>query len=121
MTPDKIRERLYMERVIVVLRENTAAACVEKARALAAGGLKVAEVTFTTPDAADAIARIAKANQGWVGAGSITAIKQAEAAVAAGAQFLVSPVHVKPVAAWAKARRVLYIPGALTPQEVCDL
>lgn len=121
MTPAAVRERLYADRVVVVLRETTAAACVDKARALAAGGLKAFEVTFTTPGAAEAIAAIARGGAGFVGAGSVTTIKQADEAAAAGARFLVSPVMVKPVAAWARRRKMLYVAGALTPQEICDV
>ena len=118
MTPDQVRERLYAEKVIVVLREKTEALCVEKARALAEGGLSVLEVTYTTPGATAVIAALAKAGPGVVGAGSILEVGQAEAATAAGARFLVSPIHVAAVAAWARAHGVLYSGGASTPQEI---
>jgi 2-dehydro-3-deoxyphosphogluconate aldolase/(4S)-4-hydroxy-2-oxoglutarate aldolase len=119
VTQDRVRERIYDERIIVVLRENAAALCVDKARALLAGGLSVMEVTFTTPGAVEAIREIRKKLSGClVGAGSVTTVKQATSAVAAGATFLVSPVFVKPVAAWAKSRKILYSAGALTPQEI---
>lgn len=120
MTPDRVRERLYAEKVIVVLRERTEALCLDKARALAEGGLSALEVTYTTPGATAVIAAIAKAGPGVVGAGSILEVGQAEAATAAGAQFLVSPVHVPAVAHWAAEHQVLYSSGALTPQEIWD-
>jgi 2-dehydro-3-deoxyphosphogluconate aldolase/(4S)-4-hydroxy-2-oxoglutarate aldolase len=74
---------------IVVLDEPSQAAPL--AEALAEGGLPVAEVTFRTPAAEDCL-RIMAARPGMVvGAGTVTTAGQVEQAVAAGAQFVVSP------------------------------
>ncbi len=120
MTVEQVRARLYAEKVIVVLREKAAGIVVEKAAAVAAGGLRALEVTFTTPDAAEAIRAIGQAKLGLVGAGSITSLAQAKEAFDAGARFLVSPVFVGTIAAWAGRRKMVYIAGALTPQEIFD-
>ena len=64
------------------------------ARALVAGGVKVIEVTMRTPVAMEALARIVSevSVEGVIaGAGTVLSRHQAEDAVAAGAQFLVSP------------------------------
>ena len=118
MTPDRVRAALYAERIVAVLRERDAATCLAKARALAAGGLRALEVTWTTPGAAGVVRGIARARLGLPGAGSIMSVAQAREAVAAGAVFLVSPVVVAAVLTWARRRNVLYIGGALTPSEI---
>ncbi|MEK7767094.1 MAG: 2-dehydro-3-deoxyphosphogluconate aldolase, partial [bacterium] len=61
MTPDRVRAALYAERIVAVLRERDAATCLAKARALAAGGLRALEVTWTTPGAAGVVRGIARA------------------------------------------------------------
>jgi 2-dehydro-3-deoxyphosphogluconate aldolase/(4S)-4-hydroxy-2-oxoglutarate aldolase len=120
MKADEVRTELYRERVCVVLREKSPEAALAKARALREGGLRALEVTCTTPGAAAAIAELAKQGIGLPGAGSVVRLEQAKEAVAAGARFLVSPVHVRDVSAWAREQGVVYLAGALTPQEALD-
>ncbi|REE95289.1 bifunctional 4-hydroxy-2-oxoglutarate aldolase/2-dehydro-3-deoxy-phosphogluconate aldolase [Thermomonospora umbrina] len=75
---------------VVVLRD--AADAVPLARALVAGGLPAIEVTLRTPAALEAVERIAaEVPDAVVGAGTVVAPGQAEAAAGAGARFLVSP------------------------------
>ena len=61
------------------------------AAALVAGGLPVAEVTFRTPVAVDAIRVMAARGDLLVGAGTVLTADQVDQAVAAGAEFVVSP------------------------------
>ena len=87
--------------------------------ALAAGGLKVAEVVFRTDRALDCLAAVAdQVPQMIVGAGTILNVQQAEAAVAAGAQFIVSPGLDEGVVAAAKNRGLPVYPGIVTPSEL---
>ncbi len=118
MSADKVRERLYEERTVVILRERDAATVRRKARACRDGGLTIQEVTWTTPSAAALIAEFTKEKLGTIGAGTILTVAEAKTAAAAGAKFLVSPVFTPAVSAWAKRNKVLYIPGAATPQEI---
>nr|WP_300337901.1 bifunctional 4-hydroxy-2-oxoglutarate aldolase/2-dehydro-3-deoxy-phosphogluconate aldolase [Actinomyces sp.] len=60
-------------------------------RALVAGGITTAEVTFRTAAAADAIRAMSEIEGLTVGAGTVVNPAQVEAAVAAGAQYIVSP------------------------------
>lgn len=102
------------------MRAGDAAEAVEIAAALAEGGLRAIELTFTTPDAADAIAEARRLLDPdlLLGAGTITESEQAAAAVEAGADFLVSP-HLDPVLLEAMlASGLLVLPGVLTPSEV---
>src|SRR2546423_15460778 len=83
-------------------------------------GIRSLEVTLNTPGALEAIrrARTRFGEEVSVGAGTVRTVADVEDAVAAGAQFLVSP-HTDP-ALGARARELsaAYLPGALTPTEI---
>lgn len=113
-------EALYAERIVVVQREKSADVVRAKARAIRDGGLSVQEVTWTTPDAAALVAELRKLKLGTIGAGTILTAAEARKAHAAGAQFLVSPVFTKDVAAFAKSKKLPYLPGCATAQEAYD-
>jgi 2-dehydro-3-deoxyphosphogluconate aldolase/(4S)-4-hydroxy-2-oxoglutarate aldolase len=101
---------------VVVLQELDTA--VPVAAALAEGGLPVAEVTFRTAVAADAIARIAADTDVLVGAGTVVRPEQVDEAVAAGAQFIVTPGLSARVIERCRELDVLVIPGVATATEV---
>ena len=88
-------------------------------KALVEGDVPVAEITFRTPCAAEAI-RVASSSfpGAIVGAGTVINAKQAEEAIEAGAKFLVSPGLSEEVYAVAKEKNVPYLPGVVTPTEV---
>jgi 2-dehydro-3-deoxyphosphogluconate aldolase/(4S)-4-hydroxy-2-oxoglutarate aldolase len=111
-------QRLRAEGLRAVIRAGTAEHAVHAGRALAAGGVRALEVAFTTPDAEQAIAALASSGDLFVGAGTVLTPAQAEAAIDAGAQFLVSPGFLEPVLDVAEKAGVLALPGALTPTEV---
>jgi 2-dehydro-3-deoxyphosphogluconate aldolase/(4S)-4-hydroxy-2-oxoglutarate aldolase len=113
-------QRLHDAQLLAVLRAPGAAAAVDTARALAAGGVRGIEVTFTTPDACDAIRELAADPTLFVGAGTVLDAAQAEAAIDAGAAFLVSPGLLWPVVDAGVEAGVLAIPGALTPTEIAQ-
>ncbi|HEY7048843.1 MAG TPA: bifunctional 4-hydroxy-2-oxoglutarate aldolase/2-dehydro-3-deoxy-phosphogluconate aldolase [Jatrophihabitantaceae bacterium] len=78
--------------VIPVVVVEDAATAVPIARALLAGGLPIIEVTLRSAAALDAVRSIAaEVPRMLVGAGTVLSADHAEAAVAAGARFLVSP------------------------------
>ena len=118
MSAEQTRELLYAEKAVVILREKSADLVRKKAHAARDGGLRIQEITWTTPSVADLIREFTKDHLGTIGAGTILTLTDAQQAVDAGAQFLVSPVFTPVVNAWAKKKGVLYIPGAATPQEV---
>ncbi|AOZ72569.1 2-dehydro-3-deoxyphosphogluconate aldolase [Boudabousia tangfeifanii] len=91
---------------------------VPTAQALAAGGITCAEVTFRTAAAPEAIRLIAEAGGTTVGAGTIINAEQANAAIDAGAKFLVSPGLSREVAEVAAERGVPLLPGVATPSEI---
>ncbi len=117
MSNDRVTETLYEEKIVVVQREKSAAAAREKARAIREGGLRVQEVTWTTPEAPALIREFVNDKLGVVGAGTILTLDEARKAVDAGAEFLVSPVFTDEVCAFAKEKKIPYVPGCATAQE----
>lgn len=112
-------ETLTADRALAVVRapriDDPAALC----SALAAGGIRVVEFTFTTPGVEAVIAAAAADPHGaLVGAGTVTDARTAEAAVAAGARFLVTPGISEGAAAVARDAGVPIMLGALSPTEV---
>jgi 2-dehydro-3-deoxyphosphogluconate aldolase/(4S)-4-hydroxy-2-oxoglutarate aldolase len=87
--------------------------------ALMAGGLPLAEITFRTAAAADAIRRIADARPDvLVGAGTVLATDQADRAIDAGARFIVAPGLNPVVVAHCRERNVAVLPGVCTPTDI---
>jgi 2-dehydro-3-deoxyphosphogluconate aldolase / (4S)-4-hydroxy-2-oxoglutarate aldolase len=108
--------------VIPVVVIADADRAVPLARALAAGGVPIIEVTLRTPAALDAIRRIAAEVPGiLVGAGTITTPDSAAAAAAAGAAFLVTPGVTAAVLAAAEQTALPLLPGAATVSEAMQL
>lgn len=88
-------------------------------RALLAGNLPCAEITFRTAAAADAIRNMSEALPDiLVGAGTVLTIAQAEKAVAAGAQFIVTPGFDPQVVDWCLKHEVPITPGVMTPTDI---
>jgi 2-dehydro-3-deoxyphosphogluconate aldolase / (4S)-4-hydroxy-2-oxoglutarate aldolase len=112
-------EILTGQPVMPVVAVESAAEGVGLARALAAGGLPGIEVTLRTPAALDAIKAIsAEVPEALCGAGTILTPRQFDAAVEAGARFIVSPGTTHEVLDAAKTSDVPLLPGAATPSEL---
>ncbi|MBQ8429058.1 MAG: bifunctional 4-hydroxy-2-oxoglutarate aldolase/2-dehydro-3-deoxy-phosphogluconate aldolase [Clostridia bacterium] len=82
-------------------------------------GINTAEITFRTACAAEAIAYACKNYPDMnVGAGTVINAKQCNAALKAGAQFIVSPGLSPAVAKICKKKNIPYYPGCVTPTEI---
>lgn len=104
--------------VIPVIVIDDVADAVPMAQALVRGGLPVLEVTLRTPAALAAMQAMAQVPGAIVGAGTVLDVGMLQAAVQAGAQFLVSPGYSDSVAAAARASGVPWLPGTATAGEV---
>ena len=113
-----ILERLAAHRLVPVVVLDDAAHADALAQALVDGGLPVAEVTFRTAAAADAIRAIAARGDVLVGAGTVLTPQQVDTAVAAGASYGVSPGTSRAVVERCQEHGVLALPGAVTATEV---
>jgi 2-dehydro-3-deoxyphosphogluconate aldolase / (4S)-4-hydroxy-2-oxoglutarate aldolase len=89
------------------------------AEALIEGGLPCAEITFRTAAAAEAVARIrSRFPELFLGAGTVLTIEQAETAISAGAEFIVSPGTNLTVVDYCLSKGVTIFPGVCTPTEI---
>lgn len=87
--------------------------------ALKNNDIHCAEITFRTPCAAEAIAyAVAHYPDMEIGAGTVINVEQCEAALAAGATFIVSPGLSVSVAEICNKRNIPYYPGCVTPTEI---
>lgn len=88
------------------------------AHALVKGGLPALEVTLRTPAALDVIREMAKVEGAVVGAGTVLNPAQLDAAMEAGARFIVSPGLTKPLGKAAIAAKVPFLPGTATAGDI---
>ena len=108
--------------VIPVVVLHDAEHAVPVARALAAGGLPVVELTLRTPAALEAIANVARdVPETLVGAGTVVEQKQAHAAAEAGAGFLVSPGSTPRLLDAMADTGLPHLPGVATVSEALTL
>jgi 2-dehydro-3-deoxyphosphogluconate aldolase/(4S)-4-hydroxy-2-oxoglutarate aldolase len=112
-------DELRAARLIAIVRGADCAAALASTLTLAEEGMGFIEVSLTTAGALDVIrrARAALGPDAWLGAGTVVSAADAEAAVAAGASFIVTPALGPGVDA-AVARGLPVVAGALTPTEV---
>jgi len=110
--------RLAAHRLVPVVVIDAAADADALGTALVDGGLPVAEVTFRTAAAADAIRVLRDRGDVLVGAGTVLTVDQVDQAVAAGADYVVSPGTSRAVVERCAEHGVLALPGAVTATEV---
>lgn len=116
---DKIISKLGEIGIVPVVVIEDAKDAVPLAGALCEGGLPAAEITFRTAAAKASIAAIRAAYPEMiVGAGTVLTTAQADDAIAAGAQFVVSPGLDEAVVRHCQAKGVPMLPGCATPTEV---
>jgi 2-dehydro-3-deoxyphosphogluconate aldolase/(4S)-4-hydroxy-2-oxoglutarate aldolase len=105
--------------IVPVVKIDNAKDAVPLAQALQAGGLPIAEITFRTAAAEEAIRRICgDCPEMLVGAGTVLTTDQAERAVQAGARFIVTPGFSPAVVKHCTGRQLPVTPGVATPTEI---
>ena len=113
----KALEICQLAPIVPVLVVEDASIAQELARALVSGGLPALEVTLRTDAALEVIAEMAKVEGGVVGAGTLLTPTDVTAAVAAGAQFGVSPGATDTLLVACEAADLPLLPGAATASE----
>jgi 2-dehydro-3-deoxyphosphogluconate aldolase/(4S)-4-hydroxy-2-oxoglutarate aldolase len=106
--------------LIPIVRTPSSEDALRAAEAILAAGIGIAEITMTVPDALRVLERMAKkfGDKVLLGAGTVLDAKSCEAAIAAGAEFIVTPSLQFDVIETAKRLNKPCFPGALTPTEV---
>jgi 2-dehydro-3-deoxyphosphogluconate aldolase / (4S)-4-hydroxy-2-oxoglutarate aldolase len=120
MDKKQVLEKIETLGLVAVIRGPTADLTIKMVDALVAGGVKGIEITYSTPDAEQVTAAVARKYGAEVvlGMGTLTEPAQAESAKAAGATFIVSPVSEPELVRAMVASGLVVMAGALTPTEV---
>lgn len=107
--------------VVPVVVLNDAKDAIPLAKALCEGGLPCAEVTFRTDAAEESIRIMAEQfPEMLLGAGTVLTTEQVDRAVAAGAQFIVSPGFDPEIVDYCIEKGILILPGCITPSEIAQ-
>lgn len=110
---------LQQQKAIAVIRSPDLELGLEMAKAVAAGGMQLIEITWNSTQPAQLVTKLrSQLPHCWIGAGTLLTPANLQAAVEAGAQFLFTP-HTDPVLIQAAvSAQIPIIPGALTPTEI---
>lgn len=117
-----ILKRLEQAGVIAVVRGETKEEALKASHAIVKGGMKGIELTFTVPQADEAISELVKTYQNQpevvIGAGTVLDAITARLAIMAGAQYIVSPSFDQDTAEICNLYQIPYLPGCMTITEM---
>ena len=114
-----VLEELRKIGIIPVIKIDDANKAVPLAKALIAGGIPCAEVTFRTAQGEESIRRIKKnVPEILVGAGTVLTVDQVDRAADAGAAFIVSPGFNPKVVARCIEKKIPVTPGCSSPSDI---
>ena len=116
---NEILKKIELLGIVPVVKIENAKNAVPLAKALKEGGLPVAEITFRTDAAQDAISSITKQIPDvLVGAGTVLSVDQVKRAVDAGAKFIVSPGLNPEVVGYCVENDIPITPGCSSPSDI---
>ncbi len=120
MTKAETIQRIRDIGIIPVVRASSANEAIQVVEAIKAGGVSLLEITMTVPGAVQVIEQLVNrfGDDATVGAGTVLDPQTADACIAAGAKFIVSPALNLETIALCRQRDVPVMPGALTPTEI---
>lgn len=120
MSRKELLSRVYGEQIIGVVREDTVEAAQAVADAYAVNGIRIVEITMTTPDAIDLMASLVEryGPEIAIAAGTVRSTNDAALARRAGAQAIVSPHTDARIIEYANENDLLSIAGAATATEI---
>ncbi len=118
--PSEIMQSLSREKIVAIIRGISAESGDATAKALADGGIVFLEVTLNTDGALNMISRFRQNYEGRlrIGAGTVLDLGQAKEAVAAGAEYIISPNLDEEVVYYGVEQGVEVWPGTMTPTEI---
>ena len=120
MSKNEILECIYKNKVVAVIRLDENVDAVEVVKAIIKGGVKVIELTLTTPNAFEIIKTLSEkfSNEALIGAGSVLNKEMAEKAIDSGAKYIVSPISNFDLIDVAHSNNIPVMLGAYTPTEI---
>ncbi len=114
----KLIELILGAKIIAIIRLPYSEPVFEVSKALNLGGIKAIEITMGTPNALEEINKLSQIGGVIPGVGSVIDAKTAEAAIEAGAQFVVTPVSKPEIIQMAHQHEKPVLSGAMTPSEI---
>jgi 2-dehydro-3-deoxyphosphogluconate aldolase / (4S)-4-hydroxy-2-oxoglutarate aldolase len=114
----KTIDKLLSEKMMTLVRSNSQSEGQAMADALVEAGVKVIEITLTTPGALKIIEKLLKNKDILVGAGTVRTVKDVKKVEDVGASFIVSPDTNEDVIKATKKLKLVSMPGVSTPTEV---
>ena len=114
----KTVDKLLSEKMMTLVRSNSQSEGQALADALVEAGVKVIEITLTTPGAHKIIEQLLKNKDLLVGAGTVRTVKEVKKMEDIGVSFIVSPNTNEDVIAATKKLNLVSMPGVSTPSEV---
>jgi 2-dehydro-3-deoxyphosphogluconate aldolase/(4S)-4-hydroxy-2-oxoglutarate aldolase len=110
---------LQQQKVIAVIRASQLEVCIQMAKAVAAGGMRLIEITWNSHEPTKLIPLLqAELPHCMIGAGTLLTVTEMQNAIDAGAQFLFTPHTSLNLIHTATQQQIPVIPGALTPSEI---
>ena len=113
-----VRQVMELAPVIPVLVIDRVEDAIPIAQALVRGGLPALEVTMRTPAALEVMREMAQVEGAVVGAGTVLNPAQLDAALKAGARFIVSPGLTEPLGKAAISANIPFLPGTATAGDI---
>lgn len=117
MNKNDILNCIEINKLVAVIRGSNAQEAIEVSRSTLKGGIKVIEITYTTPDIEEVFKNIKK-TEALIGAGSVLDAETARHAILHGAKFIVSPHFKKEISIVCNRYGIPYLPGAMTVKEI---
>jgi 2-dehydro-3-deoxyphosphogluconate aldolase/(4S)-4-hydroxy-2-oxoglutarate aldolase len=117
-TINRIRDEVLAEGVVLCVRLDDGAPVLDACRAAIRGGLRVLEITLTTPGAFETIATLAKEGNAIVGGGTVLTTEDARKISELGGRFAFSPVFHPEVVDEAHLHALLAVPGTASAGEI---
>jgi 2-dehydro-3-deoxyphosphogluconate aldolase/(4S)-4-hydroxy-2-oxoglutarate aldolase len=119
MTREEVRACIAKTGLIPAIRARSTEDAIFAANAVFNGGILIAELPMTVPNATAAIAELMRVNpDAAIGAGTVLDVETAQRCVDVGASFLTSTGLDLDMVEFAEKNNVAVIPGALTPTEI---
>ncbi len=112
---------MHRYRLVAVVRSKSSEEALAVTEAVAEGGVKFVEITLTVPGAIGVVETLAKKKNVFVGAGTVLSKEDAQKAIAAGAQFIVSPTLELDLIPVCHNAGVPCISGAASPTEILSV
>ena len=120
MSRENILEEILNRKAVAVLRVKEENKLQKVIEAVYEGGISVAEITMTVPNAIQLIEKMSEKldKSIIIGVGSVLDTKTAEDAIKAGAKYVVSPVFKEDIIKTAHKFNIPAMPGCFTPTEI---